>query len=86
MITVPDNDELRSWSTQKEAKYFISLLKADYEDTKEDIVNGVYSGETSDMTAQLIGKALGKCQNLQDMIYVLENFGKEEEEKEDEEV
>jgi len=82
---IPDNDELRSWITQKEGKYLISLLRSDYEDTKEDWVNGLFTVETEDGTIQQNSKALGKCQNLQDVIYILENFGKTTEEIEDEE-
>jgi len=77
----PSNEELKSWKSEVSGKYFKSLLLADYEDLKDSIVEGVFTTETADGTAQQIAKAIGMAEKLRDVIDILEDFGNNEEDE-----
>ena len=82
-IAIPPTDEEKvSWRSRKAGKYFIAGLYDELEEIKDNIVSGLYTAESSDGTAQQMGMALGKCQQLEDVIETLESFGQPDEEEE----
>ena len=75
----PENSELKEWRNSPCTKYFKAVLKEAREDIKENIVRGVYTGNASDETAQLLAKAIGQCEQLEDVLYSIESAGEEDE-------
>ncbi len=77
----PTPESLKGWKSERNTKYFLALMKAEFEEIKEDMVSGLYTTESSDGTAQLTGKAIGKSEQLRDVIELIEDFGNEREEE-----
>lgn len=61
-------EEVLEWKTHQVTKEWFKYLKRLREDVKEAWSNGVFTGESSEATAQLNAKALGKIQMLSDLI------------------
>ena len=74
----PDNKDLKEWRHAQCTVYFRALLQEEREDIKENIVSGLYTGDTTDKTAQLLAKAIGQCEQLEDVLYAIEHSGEEE--------
>ena len=77
----PDSKELKAWRHSECTIYFNALLEDEREEIKEDIVRGVYTGDSTDKTAQLLAKAIGKCEQLEDVLYAIEHSGEDEDER-----
>ena len=82
MDNPPSSNELKEWGLRREAKFFIQGLKAEYEAIKEDVISGAFTSESSDGTAQQVAKAIGRAEQLKDVIFTLEDFGNNGEEDE----
>lgn len=78
----PDNKELKAWRHAECTIYFRALLEEEREEIKEDIVRGLYTGDSTDKTAQLLAKAIGQAEQLEDVMDVIERSGEDETEEE----
>ncbi len=74
----PNDEDLRSWRSNRCTTYFKALLVDMREEMKEDIVKGLFTGDTVDKTALLTAEAVGKCAQLEDTVDTLELMGEEE--------
>lgn len=61
-------DEVLEWKKHQVTREWFRYLRRLREDTKEAWSNGVFTGESSEATAQLNANALGKIQLLLDLI------------------
>ena len=80
----PENADLKQWKNSVCTLYFKAVLKDLREDIKENIIRGVYTGDSVDKTAQLLAKAIGQAEQLEDVVYAIETSG-ESDDNEDEE-
>ena len=81
----PKPEEVRGWLDQSVGKYHRALLERMLEDLKDNWANGDYTGSTTEETIQLNSEALGKVQQIAEIIVTLDELSTDEE-KEDEEV
>ena len=81
----PENADLKQWKHSACTEYFKAVLKDLREDIKENIIRGVYTGDSVDKTAQLLAKAIGQAEMIEDVLYSIESAGEDENETTDEE-
>ena len=79
----PENADLKQWKNNACTLYFKAVLNELRDDIKENIVRGTYTGDTTDKTAQLLAKAIGIAENLEDVMYSIESAGEDEKEIEE---
>ena len=78
----PENADLKQWKNNACTLYFKAILNDAREDIKENIIRGVYTGDSTDKTAQLLAKAIGKAEQLEDAVYAIESAGEDDNEEE----
>lgn len=61
-------EEVLEWKSHQVTKEWFKYLKRLREDMKDAWSNGVFTGESSEATAQLNANALGKIQMLADLL------------------
>lgn len=61
-------EEVLEWKAHQVTKEWFKYLRRLREDIKEAWSNGVFTGESSEATAQLNASALGKIQMLSDLL------------------
>ena len=61
-------EEVLEWKTHQVTKEWFKYLRGLREDMKEAWSNGVFTGESSEATAQMNAQALGKIQMLADLL------------------
>lgn len=62
------DEEVLEWKSHQVTKEWFKYLKRLREDMKDAWSNGVFTGESSEATAQLNANALGKIQMLADLL------------------
>jgi len=80
----PTKEQAQGWLNQPTGKYFKATLFERLEDLKDGWVNGEYTGESTEETAQRNSEAIGKAQAIAETIYILEEMVEDEQSSEDE--
>jgi hypothetical protein len=78
----PSAEEARGWLNQSAGKYFMHTLRVKLEDLKDDWANGAFTRDHVEASYQLNSEALGKVQQLADIILTLEEMTIDEEDEE----
>lgn len=71
----PTPEEVRGWLDQSSGKYFkqeVIIKKID--ELKDDWASGAFTGENNEQTIQLNSEALGKVQQLYDLLLTLDEM------------
>lgn len=74
----PTAEEVRGWREQSVGQYFEDMLKQKMEDLKDGWANGGFTGENAEMTIQLNSEAIGKVQQIADILIDLEEMSTDE--------
>jgi hypothetical protein len=80
-LVEPTAEEVRGWMGMGVGKYHQAQLIEKLEDIKDNWVNGDYTGNSTEETAQLNAEALGKAQAYADIILTLEEMKEDDEEE-----
>lgn len=79
----PTPEEFRGWLDQSCGKYFKIVLEQKLDELKDDWASGVFTGDNTEETTQLNSEALGKAQQIADIIITLEELSTDEEDDEE---
>lgn len=80
-LTKPVPEQARGWLNQPAGKYHKAYLIEKLEELKDDWVNGVFTGESSEETAQRNAEAIGKAQAFAEVLLELDEITIEEEDE-----
>ncbi len=79
----PTPAEFRGWLDQKTGKYFILWLKNEMLLIQEDWANGDFTGDSTEKTIQLNSEAIGKINQIANILLTLEEMSTDDENSED---
>lgn len=78
----PTPEEWRGWLDQSVGKAFKVMLEDSVQDLKDSWASGDFTGEDTEATIQLNSEALGKVQQIAEILLTLEEKQKDEEPEE----
>lgn len=78
-LVVPTAEEVRGWMGMGVGKYFNNVLLTQMEDLKDAWANGEFTGSTTEETIQKNSEALGKIQQIAEILLTLEEMSNDDE-------
>ncbi len=81
----PTPAEFRGWLDQKTGKYFILWLKNEMLELQGNWANGDYTGNSTEETIQLNSEAIGKINQIANILLNLDEMKTDDESSEDNE-
>lgn len=82
-LEAPTPAEFRGWLDQKTGKYFILWLKNEMLELQECWANGDFTGDSTEKTIQLNSEAIGKINQIANILLNLDEMKTNEESDED---
>jgi hypothetical protein len=79
----PSPEQASGWLGQPTGEYYQYMLAEKIEEIKDNWANGLYTGESTEETAQLNAEAVGKIQGIGEAIVLLEEMTEVDDETED---
>lgn len=77
-LKTPRPDQVRGWLNQRTGRYFRSYCSELMEDLKDNWASGLYTGENAEETIQLNSEAIGKVQQIAELLLDLEELSTDE--------
>ena len=82
----PSPIQARGWMNQRVGKYHKAQLVEILEDIKDNWANGDYTGKNTEETIQLNSEAIGRVQQVAEIILILEEMCTDEDDEEEVEI
>ena len=74
----PTPEQARGWLNQRTGKYYKAFLIEEMEDIKDNWASGMYTGQNIEETIQLNSEAIGRVQQIAEILLKLDEMTENE--------